>query len=76
MDLPAVIPAFKISKQITTTDGITKWVELDDKGLFEGKIKTKITKPYVLSDPSFFCDQKRQTFCFTIAKLLNTKNIT
>ena len=37
MDLPAVIPAFKISKQVTTTDGITKWVELDDKGLFEGK---------------------------------------
>ena len=26
-----------LSKQITTTDGITKWVELDDKGLFEGK---------------------------------------
>ena len=37
MELTDKIPPFTISKQVTTTDGVSKFVEMNDKELFDGK---------------------------------------
>ena len=36
-ELATTIPPFKVTKQVTTTDGVSKFVEMNDVDLFEGK---------------------------------------
>ena len=36
-ELVTSIPPFKITKQVTTTDGISKFVEMNDADMFNGK---------------------------------------
>ena len=36
-ELATNIPPFKISKQVTTTEGVSKFVEMNDVDLFDGK---------------------------------------
>ena len=36
-ELATQIPPFKITKQVTTTEGVSKFVEMNDVDLFDGK---------------------------------------
>ena len=36
-ELATSIPPFKITKQVTTTEGVSKFVEMNDVDMFNGK---------------------------------------